>query len=477
MRKDRIAVASSATAGIILAVALAGMVTWLSYRHYVRADWTSSKIYSLSDKTKNVLKGIKDEVRVVVLMTPTTPLFTETKELLSRYEAVCPKLKVEFIDPERDPLRTKQLAQEFGVSAANTVVFAAESRKKYVTSDQLADYDYSGMQMGQPPKLKGFKGEEQFTSAILGVVSPKVPKVYFVTGHGEHDPDSAAEDGMSQLKELLKRDNLDVAKTTLLSGSVPADCDLLVIAGPRTPFTEAEKSALSGYMEKGGRALVLLDPVLGAQQRPSGLEELVKGYGVQVNSDLVIDPARKLPYFDLSAVYVTDFRSHPVVDGLQGLAVLLPVARSVTTTTAQGATSTILLTTSDKGWGETDLDRLIKTGQAEKGTKDTPGPVPLGVAAQSEKDKDKGWRLVVFGNSAFVANAQLANAGNVNLGLNAINWLAKQEQAMGIAPRSPEQVQLFLSAKQMRTIFLISLIGLPGLAIALGVAVWWRRRH
>jgi ABC-type uncharacterized transport system involved in gliding motility auxiliary subunit len=477
VRKERIAVASSATAGIILAVALTGMVNWLGYRHYVRADWTSSKIYSLSDKTKNVLKGIKDDVRVVVLMTPTTPLFTETKELLSRYEAVSPKLKVEFIDPERDPLRTKQLAQEFGVSAANTVVFAAGDRKKYVTSDQLADYDYAGMQMGQPPKLKGFKGEEQFTSAILGVVSPKVPKIYFVTGHGEHDPDSPAEDGMSQLRELLKRDNLEVAKTAILSGSVPADCDLLVIAGPKTPLTDAEKSALSGYLEKGGRALVLLDPVLAKQQRPSGLEEFLKAYGVQVNDDLVIDPARKLPFFDLSAVYVTDFRSHAAVDGLQGLAVLLPVARSVTTATAAGTASTILLTTSDKGWGETNLDLLIRTGQAEKDAKDTPGPVPLGVAAQSEKDNDKGWRLIVFGNSAFAANAQIANAGNANLGLNTVNWLAKQEQALGIAARSPEQVQLFLSASQMRTIFLLSLVGLPAFAIALGVAVWWRRRR
>jgi hypothetical protein len=29
----------------------------------------------------------------------------------------------------------------------------------------------------------------------------------------------------------------------------------------------------------------------------------------------------------------------------------------------------------------------------------------------------------------------------------------------------------------MRTVFLISLVGLPVFAIALGVAVWWRRRH
>jgi ABC-type uncharacterized transport system involved in gliding motility auxiliary subunit len=477
VRKEKIVFASSATASIILGVALLGMVNWLGYRHYVRGDWTASHIYSLSYKTKNVLKGIKDEVRLVVLMTPTTPLFSETKELLSRYEAASPKLKVEFIDPERDPLRTRQLAQEFGVSAANTVVFSAAGRKKYVTLDHLADYDYSGMQMGQGPKLKGFKGEEQFTSAILAVVSPKVPKVYFVTGHGEHSPDAADPDGYSQFKELLKRDNLDVQTVALLSGSVPADCDLLVIAGPKAPFTEQEKAALKAYLDKGGRALILLDPVIGQQQRPSGLEEFIKGYGVQVNDDVVVDPAKALPFFSLAAVYANEFRSHPVVDSMQGLAVLLPVARSVTTTTAPDATSTILLTTSPEGWGVTDLAAIAAHKPVSKGPKDTPGPVSLGVAAQSEKDKDKGWRLVVFGNSLFATNQYIANAGNVNLGLNAAAWLAKQEQALGIAPRALEQVQLYLSASQMRTVFLISLVGLPGLAIVLGVAVWWRRRR
>jgi ABC-type uncharacterized transport system involved in gliding motility auxiliary subunit len=477
VRREKIVFASSATAGIVLAAALLGMVNWLGYRHYLRGDWTASHLYSLSQKTKNVLKGVKDEVRVVVLMTPTTPLFGETKELLSRYEALSPKLKVEFIDPERDPLRTRQLAQEFGVSAANTVVFSADGRKKYVTSDQLADYDYSGMQMGQGPKLKGFKGEEQFTSAILGVVSPKVPKAYFSTGHGEHGLDAADGDGYSQFKEVLKRDNLDVQTATLLAGSVPADCDLLVIAGPKVPFTEQEKAALKTYLEKGGRAMILLDPVIGQQQRPSGLEDFLKAYGVQVNNDIVVDPEKQLPFFSLAAVYANEFRSHPVVDPMQGLAVLLPVARSVTTTMAPGAASTILLTTSPQGWGVTDIAAVAAGKPVSKGPKDTQGPVSLGVAAQSETDKDKGWRLVVFGNSLFAANQYLANAGNVNLGLNAAAWLAKQEQALGIAPRAPEQVQLFLSASQMRTVFLLSLVVLPGLAIVMGVTVWWRRRR
>jgi ABC-type uncharacterized transport system involved in gliding motility auxiliary subunit len=477
VRKDKVAVASSAAAGIVLAIALVGMINWIGYRHYDRFDWTSSKIHSLSAKTLNILKSITKEVRVVVLMTPSTPLFGETKELLDRYQAACPKIKVEYIDPERDPLRTKALAQEFGVSTANTVVFASGDRKKYVTSEQLAEYDYSGVQMGQAPKLKGFKGEEQFTSAILGVVSSKSPKVYFVTGHGECDPDGSGRDGMSQFKQMLTRDNLDIQKTSLLGGAVPADCDLLVIAGPKAPYTDAEKAALKTYLDNGGRAFIMLDPVLAAHDRPAGLADLLKSFGVEVQNDLVIDPARRLPFFDLSAVYVTDFRSHPVVNGLQGVAVLLPVARSVTTVSAPGATSTILLTTSDKGWGEIDLAGILAQKPVSKDAGDIPGPVSLGVAAQSDKDKANGWRLVVFGNSAFLTNGQIANAGNATLGLNAVDWLARQEQALGIPPRAPEQVQLFLSAAQMRNVFLISLVGLPGLAIVLGVAVWWRRRR
>jgi ABC-type uncharacterized transport system involved in gliding motility auxiliary subunit len=250
-----------------------------------------------------------------------------------------------------------------------------------------------------------------------------------------------------------------------------------VVAGPSAPWADGEKAALKTYLDKGGRALILLDPVLAVQATSSGLEEFLKPYGVQVNNDIVIDPSRALPFFSLAAVYANDFRSHPVVNGMQGLAVLLPVARSVASVTSTEATSTVLLTTSAEGWGETDLGSIRGGRPVAKDAKDTPGPVPLGVAVESSKDKDKGLRMVVFGNSAFASNGQIVNAGNANLALNSINWLVKREEALGIAAREPEQVQLFLAASQLRNVLLISLLGLPAFAIALGVAVWWRRRH
>ncbi len=477
MKQDKALALSTTAAATLLVVALLGMINWLGYRHYLRADWTQSRVYSLSDKTRSILKGVMTEVDVVVFMTPATPLFNETKELLTRYQAACPRLKVEFIDPDRDPLRTQQLAKQYGVAAANTVVFAAGGRTKYVTSDQLAEYDYTGMQFGQGPKLKAYKGEEQFTSAILGVVNPKVPKLCVVTGHGEFDPDGFGAEGLSQLKTALERDNLTVEKVALLGGDVPATCDLLVVAGPQAPFTGVEATAFTTYLDKGGRALVLLDPVLGGQQRASGLEEVLRRYGVAVGNDLVLDPARRLPFFDLSAVYASDFRSHPVVDRMQGLAVLLPVTRSVTTTAASGVLSSQLLVTSPDGWGETDIQAILARRPIDKDEKDTPGPVSLAVAAQSEQEKETGWRLVVVGDADFVTNGQIVNAGNLNLALNAVNWLVKREEALGIAPRTPEQVHLYLSARQMRTVALLSLVGLPLAAVAMGVVVWWRRRR
>ena len=73
MRKDTVVAASSTSLAIVLAVALLGMVNWLGSRHYVRSDWTGSQIYSLSDKTTNILKDLKDPVRVIVFMTQAQP--------------------------------------------------------------------------------------------------------------------------------------------------------------------------------------------------------------------------------------------------------------------------------------------------------------------------------------------------------------------------------------------------------------------
>ncbi len=502
MRKQTVRFAAAGIVGVLLAVALVGMVNWVAARHWVRSDWTSSRLYTLSEKTESILADLDQDVEVVVFMTPTSPLYDQVRELLRRYEAASGRIHVTTIDPDREPLKTRQMAEEFGISAANTVVFKVGDRTKYVTSDQMASYDYSGMQMGQPPTMQAFTGEERFTSAILSLVAPSVPKIYFVTGHGEASLEAAsgplADRGLSSLAEALKRENIEAEDTSLLSGSIPDDADLLAIIGPTHPYTEIEIDLLRGWLDGGGRLLVCLDPLIDPSgvMRQTRLEPLLAEHGVEVHDDLVVDPSRKLPFYDLSAVYLTDFPSHPVTTGLEGTAVLFMVARSLGSTDDPAWPATPVVETSADGWGETDLGKLLSGEPVDVDDADTAGPAVVGMAvehadaadpaggeptdeseAAEAGDPAAGARLLVYGDSDFMADAEIVNAGNLALALNSFNWLAAREQSLGIPPRDVEQVSLFLSADQMRTILLVTLLVMPGAAIGAGVLVWRRRRH
>ena len=494
MRKQALRYTTTGIIGVVLAVALTAMVNWLAARHYLSADWTSSKMYSISEKTRNILADLKDEIRVVVFMTPASPLYDQAFELLNRYAAASDKIKVEYIDPDKEPLRTKQLAEQFGISVADTVVFSYGDRTKYVTADQMAEYDYAAAQYGQAPSMRAFKGEEQFTSAILSLVAPDVPKVYFVTGHGEASLASAgggaqSDRSLAVLAEALKRENIEAADTVLLSGTVPEDADLLAIVGPTRPFTEPELAALDAFLLRGGRLLVCLDPLIepSGTMRATRLEDFLAKHGIRVNDDLAVDPSRKLPFYDLSAVYLTDFPVHPVTRGLEGVAVLFSVARSLTT---EGeAAPVVIVETSAEGWGERNLGQLLAGKPVTRDDDDTPGPAALGVVVEEGPVTEglasddapvavpPGFRIVVYGDSDFMADYEISNAGNLILALNTINWLAAREQSLGIPPRDVEQVSLFLSQQQMRTILLITLLAMPGAAIVLGILVWRRRRH
>lgn len=493
MRKQSMRYGAAGVAALILVVALVVMANWLAARHYQRWDWTSSKLYTLSEKSIDLVRGLETEVRIVVFMVPSSPLFDQAQELLTRYAAVSDKIVLEYIDPEREPLKTKALAEQFGITMADTVVFISGDRTKYVTSEQMVEYDYSGMQYGQQPTVKAFRGEEEFTSAIQSLVVSEVPKIYFVTGHGEAAPavqgnGALAGRSLSILMDKMKKDNMVGEEIKLLGGVIPDDADVIAIVGPTRPYTEVEIAALDAFLDGGGRALVALDPLIEADgtMRQTRLEAFLAARGVMVNDDLVVDPSRKLPFFDLSAVYLTDFADHPVTTGLDGIAVLFTVTRSLFTDSNDAR---ILVETSADGWGETDLGMLLRGEPVvfDAGL-DTEGPVAAAVVVEGggptgEVDADPAdvsgitSRLAVFGDSDFLTDVDIGNAGNEILAMNTLNWLAARDHSMGIPPRDMESMSLHIDQQKMRIIFVVVLIVMPLAAILMGVMVWRRRKH
>ena len=101
MRQQAIRYTISGVVAVILVIVLTIMVNWLSARRFARTDWTTTQIYSLSEKTENILSGLEEEIRVVVFMTPQTSMYDQVQELLERYRAASDKITVEHIDPDR----------------------------------------------------------------------------------------------------------------------------------------------------------------------------------------------------------------------------------------------------------------------------------------------------------------------------------------------------------------------------------------
>lgn len=469
---------------ILLAAALFLGINYLASRHWARGDWTKTQIYSLSEQTKKILAGLKAPVRVTVFMTGDARLYQPVRELLSRYQDASPKIEVEYLDPRRNLARAEQLVKEFGIRQS-TVVFRSGDRKKYVEEEKLADFDFAGGPMGGGGStIKTFKGEEAFTSAILAVTEQKQPKVVFAQGHGEAPLDSGERGrGYADAKQLLERDNMTVTTWNALGkADLPADADVLIVAGPQTAWLEPESGALAKYLAGGGHALVLLDPVLpgpGAAPPDLGMKPVLDPYGLKLGDDLVVDPANALPLVGAETVLANKFGTHPIVRSISaaGLPVIFPVTRSVTKAEKppDGVAEAMLVETSPEGWGETNL-KSLETG-IEKGPGDTPGPVSLAVAVGGdEKPGAKTPRLVVAGNSRFATTGYLANGANGMLFANAVHWLSGAEKQIGIPPKTPEQTALSLTDSQVQKIAIASVAGLPVFAVLLGIWVWYRRR-
>lgn len=471
------------SAAVLLVAALLLIVNYLGWKYHHRFDWTAGGVYTLSEKSKNVLKDLKKDVEFVVFIAPGEELYEPVREILSQYDAESQRVSVRYFDPERNPVEAQQLVQKYGVSNTGLVVAVSGNDRRAIDSSELAEMDYSAMQMGQAPKMTGFKGEQRFTGALLQLAEGRKPKALFTTGHGERSLDDRDVHGLASVQEILGPDNFELEEwASLGAAAVPPGTDLVVIAGPTSAFVESELNALSAYLRNGGRLLVLVDPTLGQTAGsgliPTGLDQWLAGYGAALGNNIVIDPGRTYPNSPPYTFFPDDYSDHPITQPLSqaGVPVLMNVARTVAAGNVGENTVTELLRTSDSGWGEVGL---AQADQVEKGPQDLAGPVSLGVAIEGPQAAGKTpFRMVVLGDSDFATNQLVQGIPpNAVLLANSLNWLAAREALLTIPPKKTENVRLNLTPGQMRTFYLTALLVLPLLAIVAGTVVSIRRRR
>jgi ABC-type uncharacterized transport system involved in gliding motility auxiliary subunit len=463
----------------IVVTVLWAMINYLNVRHHRRFDLTENRQYSLSPKTVAVLQDLKEPFHITTLYRPGTFIFRQVKDILDEYAAASPWVRVEHIDAERDRGKVELLARRLNMDTfeLNTVIFESGGKSKHVPESEVIEYDYGGFYQRREPSPPKFKGEEAFTSAILECIQDRQSVVYFVSGHGERGiDDTYKKSGMADAVKRLVRQNFRVENLLLLGkNEVPADCDVLGIVGPQKKFSDREVDVLREYLSSGGKCLVMIDPLVDC-----GLEGLLEERGVKLGNDIVLDPVRRLFFTGPTTVFTDEYGYHEITRQMKGVATIFPLARSVEFSGGGMFQGTEFVRTSQESWGETNV--RAKEAKYDEG-EDKKGPVSIAVAVAERKSPDSdvegesgGMRLVVFGDSDIISNAQIGNVGNSDIFLNSISWLAEKERLISIGPRTADVRKVSISAGQMRVIFWSTVVGLPLLAVFIGVFVWWRRR-
>ena len=229
-------------------VSLVAMFNYLAIRHYTRLHWNRETGGELSKRTRTVVLALTNQIKVIVYFDSEDGLFPRVKSLLKEYEILNPRVQVQFVDYLRDAGAANLIKAQYNLTSANdknVVIFWCNGRKQVVNAGALSDYDYSKLISGESKEIERthFKGELLFTSAIYAVASDRTPVAYFLIGNGEHLPVGADNpDSYVKFASRLHEENNFTNRVLTLGGTneVPADCSLLVIAGPTMPLAAGD---------------------------------------------------------------------------------------------------------------------------------------------------------------------------------------------------------------------------------------------
>jgi ABC-type uncharacterized transport system involved in gliding motility auxiliary subunit len=446
---------------ILLFTAALIVIQAISMRNTYRYDVTKNKRFSLSQQTIELLKRIDSEVVITAFFRSTDSGSLVAANLLAMYTHHNRLIRYSLVDPDRKP----HVAEVKRARHGQVVVEYRDSRRN----------------------LDGIS-EEKLTNAILLATRQRQKTAYFVTGHDEKRIDSNAGEGFSAARMNLEKLGYTSYPLSLLDvDSIPPDCAVLILAGPKKELLEPEVSKIDTYLAGGGSVLFLLDP-----RRPVGRIEPVLGlYHVAVDNIVLLDELVVVDageeVFDATYTKIRRYEPHEITRDFRTITIF-PMARPLAVVPVEGNISVraqYLAITEKSAWGETDMTAFT-SGTATRDEHDVAPPLAVAVVAERTNQFDRSLgpgepvkrsRIVVVGDSDFATNRFIGILGNLDFFLNAVEYLAREEIVVPIRLREGLGDRVFISAAEGRLVFVLCIVLLPLAVISWGGYVHLRKRR
>ena len=317
---------------VLLVLVFANVISSYLFRRF---DLTSEKRYTLSESTKEVLKGLDDQVlfRVYLegddLPAEYRRFRNDIKNMLDQFRAYSSNVEYEFINPnafktEEEKMQLYQTlvkkglvpipiaTEEEGVQKQQVVYPAMEvTYKGRETALQLQSAGLSSRSTEEVINTSVENLEYNFVTALHRLTRPVQARVGFLTGHNELDKIDIYDIQMSlvddyKVENVYLNQNINaltgrIQNVSDSSVTVSNKYDVLVIPKPLETFSDKDLYVIDQFVMYGGKILWLvdaldadLDSLQGKEQTfatrlPTNLEEMFFNYGVRINPDLIMD--------------------------------------------------------------------------------------------------------------------------------------------------------------------------------------------
>jgi ABC-2 type transport system permease protein len=370
-----------------------------------QVDLTPARSFTLTPQSRAVVDTISEPVQIIGVVKPGSAQQAQMQALVRMYQVRNDDISLDFLDPDAEPSRARQLR----VSRYGQMVVGVGDRREVI--DDI--------------------GEVELTSALQRVGRIEPPRACFTVGHGERSVDDRSADGFSRFALELRQLGYDTATLALgaAGGQDRLDsCAVVIVGGPRARFEELELSMLQEFAAAEGRLVVFADP-LARDDITGQLNELVERWGLSIGDGLVEDRSSLID--DPGSVVAFSYPSDsPVTKGLraQRIPVLLVSSRPIESTllgpeAASRAWLVPLVESSSRGDDGRREGRFVLAALTDWSRVENSSGDPA--IART--------RIGVVGTAELGANQFIDRFGNLTFATGLVSWVAIEDDIIAAA--------------------------------------------
>lgn len=424
-------------------------------------DTTKDKLFGLSSETQQVLDNMTSKVTIYTTSKTgsSDSIGDRVEQVLTQYKqkSKVGSLNVENIDLYLHPDFAKNYNSEDKPVSTGSIIVVSNDKYRVISES-----DYYDSENGQ------FSIESAITSAIQFVDTEELPAVYFVTGHGEAEPEN-----FSSLSKQMSLANYSVKTINLLEDNIPTDCAVLMITPCSRDYSDVEAQKVKDYLTSAGRVYCIIGGIDTANCK--NLMGIINSYGLTVNSGYIYEGDENsymmYPYAVLPTVTENDITSQITEKGYKVLTVASQALEN-TEIKKKDVEINPLLTTSKKSY--------IKEGEntaVSKENGDKSGPFNVAV---SVNDKSNNSKLIVTGCSYYLVEPNtdsMVNGANSTFVISGLNWLNDQSDNIYISPKDIMTETIVVDEASAGKLKILAWAVIPAIIFVIGFAVWAVRRN